>query len=165
MKKLTIIIAVAGILIFTGCKPEDIKSYEPYSAYNINNLQGTWKVSKVTQSDEDSKRKNFPYKTLDLTTSLNLSGIEISLNLNAAKPSTFSVNYGTAPQMFKFTEGNWQLDDVNKPGKFWLINNLDTVKFVLGAYTTLANNKLVLKQTKFLGNTPMITYEYEFSKN
>lgn len=165
MKKITCIIAISGLLLFAACKPESLKDYQSFSAVNLSSFQGTWKISKVTQSDEDSKRKLFPYKTLDLTTSLNLTDIALTLNTASAAPAGFTVNYGTAPKVFKITSGSWILDDINKPGKLSLINGTDTVKFTLGAYSQLANKKLVLKQIKSLGGTAMVTYDYEFSKN
>ncbi len=165
MKKITLIIAILGLLFFAACKPESLKDYESYSSVNLNSFQGQWKISLVTQSDEDSKRKLFPYKTLDLTNSLNLTSIVLNLNIASAAPGTFTINYGTAPPVFKINSGSWKLDDINKPGNLWLINGIDTVKFTLGAYSQLANNKLLLKQIKSLSSTKMITYEYEFSKN
>lgn len=165
MKKITLITAISGLLFFAACKPESLKDYESYSSVSLNSIQGQWKISKVTQTDEDSKRKLFPYKTLDLTSSLSLSTISLTLNTTTGTPSTFAVNYGTAPSVFKISAGNWQLDDINKPGKLWLINGVDTVKFTLGAYSMLDNKKLLLKQVKSLSGTAMITYDYEFSKN
>jgi Domain of unknown function (DUF5004) len=165
MKKLAFIIAISGLLLFAACKPESIKGYEPFSSVNVNTLQGQWKIISVTQTDEDSKRKLFPYKTLDVTSLLNLSDVKLSLNASGSAPSTFTAAYGTAPQIFKLSSGTWKLDDNNKPGALWLINASDTVKFTLGAYGKLANNKMSLKQVKSLGGTAMITYEYEFSKN
>jgi len=165
MKKLTLITAISALLLFGACKPESIKDYEPYSSVSLNSIQGQWKLSKVTQSDEDSKRKLFPYKTLDLTSSLNLTNISVTLNTAASAPSNFTINYGTAPSIFKITSGTWKLDDVNKPGNLWLINGPDTVKFTMGAYSLLDNKKMLLKQIKSLSGTAMVTYEYEFSKN
>ncbi|MEO7264175.1 MAG: DUF5004 domain-containing protein [Ferruginibacter sp.] len=165
MKKITTILAISALLVFAGCKPESIKDYQANSAYSLDALQGQWKLMKVTQTDEDSKRKLFPYKTLDLTTSMNLTDIAINLNLASAVPATFTAAYGNAPKIFKLTTGNWKLDDNSKPGKLWLINGTDTAKFTIGSYNQLASKKLVLKQVKYLGTAAMITYEYEFSKN
>jgi hypothetical protein len=165
MKKITFIIAITGLMLFAACKPEAIKDYESYSSASVASFQGTWKVTKVTQTDEDSKRKLFPYKTLDLTSSLNLTDIKVTLNAANNAPSSFAINYGLAPQLFKISSGTWKLDDNNKPGKLWIVNGVDTTKFIIGAYSQIANNKMSLKQTKSLGGTDMVTYEYEFSKN
>lgn len=165
MKKITFIIAIAGLLFFAACRPESIKEYETFSSADVTSFQGLWKLTKVTQTDEDSKRKLFPYKTLDLTSSLNFTDIKLTLNLNGSVPAAFTANYGAAPQIFKISGGTWKVDDNNKPGKLWLINGTDTTKFTLGAYSKLQNNKMSLKQVKSLGATQMITYDYEFSKN
>jgi len=165
MKKITIIAAFAGLLLFSACKPETLKDFIPYSGFELANLQGTWKITKITQTDEDAKRKDFPFKTLDLTPYLNLSAVTLTFNTSGTQPSTFTVNYGSAPQVFNLTSGSWNLDNIDKPGNLSLINGTDTTKFVLGSYNLLPNKKLLLKQTKYLGTTPMISYEYEFSKN
>jgi Domain of unknown function (DUF5004) len=165
MKKITFIIAISGLLLFAACKPESLKDYQTFSSASITSLKGVWKLSKVTQTDEDSRRKLFPYKTLDLTSSLKLTDVVLTLNGDATAPTNFTINYGAAPQVFKISTGTWKLDDNNKPGKLWIINGVDTTKFTLGAYSQLANNKMSLKQFKSLGATQMITYEYEFSKN
>jgi hypothetical protein len=165
MKKITFIIAISGILLLAACKRESIKDYQSLSNYSLQALEGSWKLTKVTQTDEDSKRKLFPYKTMDLTSYLNLTNVALTLNLASAVPGTFAANYGTAPKIFKFTSGNWKLDDNNKPGKLWLINGTDTTKFIMGSYTQLGDKKLVLKKIKSLGGVPMIIYDYEFSKN
>jgi Domain of unknown function (DUF5004) len=165
MKKITFIIAIIGLLLFAACKPAAIKDYETFSAADVTSFQGQWKITKVTQTDEDSKRKLFPYKVVDLTSTLNMLDIRLILNLNGGVPAAFTANYGAAPQIFKIAGGTWKVDDNKKPGKLWLINGTDTSKFTIGAYSQLQNNKMSLKQVKSLGSTEMITYEYEFSKN
>ena len=165
MKKLTIIAAFAGLVIFSACKPETLKEYTPYSGFELASLQGTWKVTRIIQTDEDAKRKNFPFKTLDLTPYLNLSAVTLTFNTSGTAPTTFTANYGSAPAIFGLATGSWILDNIGKPGNLSLVNGTDTTKFVLGSYNLLPNKKLLLKQTKYLGTTPMISYEYEFSKN
>jgi hypothetical protein len=165
MKQITFILAISGLLLFAACKPAAIKDYETFSAADVTSFQGVWKVTKVTQTDEDSRRKLFPYKVVDLTPTLNMTDIKLTLNLNASVPAAFTANYGAAPQVFKISGGTWKVDDNKKPGKLWLINGTDTSKFIIGAYSQLQNNKMSLKQIKSLGATAMITYEYEFSKN
>jgi Domain of unknown function (DUF5004) len=165
MKQITFILAISGLLLFAACKPAAIKDYEAYSAATVSSFQGVWKLTKATQTDDDSRRKLFPYKTLDLTSSLNLTDVKVTFNVTGNAPSGLSVNYGAAPQIFKISTGTWKLDDNNKPGKLWMINGNDTTKFTLGAYSQLSSNKMSLKQVKSLGTTEMITYEYEFSKN
>ncbi len=165
MKKITTIIAISALLVYAACKPESIKDYQSSSAYSLEAFQGQWKITKVTQTDEDSKGKLFPYKTLDLTSVMSLTDIVLGLNVASATPANFTLTYGNAPKIFKLSAGNWKLDDNNKPGKLWLINGTDTTKFTIGSYNQLVNKKLLLKQIKYLGTAAMITYDYEFSKN
>jgi Domain of unknown function (DUF5004) len=165
MKKITCLLALAALLYLSGCRPAAINDYQDYSASSVTALGGNWKLTKATQTDEDAKRKGFPYKTLDISTALNLNAVRLTLNANNGAPSTAIVNYGTAPSIFKITNGNWLLDNKDKPSQLWLANATDTTKFILGDYNKLSNNILSLKQKKFLGNVEMITYEYEFSRN
>jgi hypothetical protein len=165
MKKIACLFALAALLYLSGCKPASLNEYDSYSAANVAALAGNWKLTKAVQGDEDSKRKAFPYKTLDITNVLNLTEIRLALVSSGGNPTTATVNYGAAPRIFKITSGNWLLDNKDKPGQLWLANATDTTKFILGSYGSIANDKITLKQTKNLGTTSMVTYEYEFSRN
>lgn len=165
MKKILLAIMVVATLYIASCKPESLKDYETSSAFNLSNLQGAWKLSKVTQRDEDAARKGFPYKDLDITNALGQTQVVLTLNLNAGAPGTYTINYGTAAKLLKVGNGNWILDDVNKPGKLNLASPTDTAKLILGSYANLLNNKLVVVQKKYFNGKEAITYNYEFSKN
>ncbi len=165
MKKIVFAILVTMALYFAACKPESLKDYESNSAFSISSLQGTWKLTKVTQRDEDAARKGFPYKDLDVTAALGQSQVAITLNLAGNAPGTYTINYGTGAKLLKVGNGNWFLDDVNKPGKMNLASGTDTAKLILSNYANLLNNKLVMVQKKFYNGKEAITYNYEFSKN
>ncbi len=156
---------VSATLYMAACKPESLKQYEPNSAFSLSNLQGTWKLSKVTQRDEDAIRKGFPYKELDLTAPLGQNQVTLTLNLSGTAPGAYVINYGTAAKLLKVGNGNWILDDVNKPGRLTLASGTDSAKLVLSSYANLLNNKLILVQKKLLAGKEVITYNYEFSKN
>jgi hypothetical protein len=165
MKKIVFALLVSAALYLAACKPESLKTYEPNSAFSLTNLQGTWKLTKVTQKDEDAIRKGFPYKELDVTTALNQNLVTLTFNLNGAAPGGYVINYGTAAKLLKVGNGNWILDDINKPGRINLASGTDTAKLILGSYANLLNNKLILVQKKFFNGKEAITYNYEFSKN
>ena len=149
------------IIAIASCKPDSIKSFQGYSAYSTSSLQGVWKLTKAVESDEDAKRKNFPFKTQDITNLFNLTDITVTL----AADGSVTANYGTAPTLFNLTTGSWKLDNPRTPSQLFFISGVDTTKFILGAYNNLPAKKLVLKQTKYSGTTPMVSYDYEFSKN
>lgn len=165
MKRIVFAIMVSAALSLAACKPESLKEYESNSAFSINTLQGAWKLTKVTQVDEDAARKGFPYKVLDITAPLAQTQVVLTLALNGSNPGTYTINYGTAAKLLKVGNGNWSLDNVAKPGKMNLNTASDTTKLIMGAYGNLQNGKLLLVQKKFIGTKEAITYNYEFSKN
>jgi hypothetical protein len=167
MKKnfvLMIILVVA--LAWNGCHPEDLKDFTPASNGEVSGFFGTWKGTAVNQRDVGAESKGFPYKNEDMTGALGFTNVKITLNGSASAPSTFAIDYGTAPQFFRFSAGNWKVDNVSKVGKVYLINagNTDTITLVSGSYQDLLNSKLSFTQTKTLLGSPAIIYEYKFSK-
>ena len=155
---------VTTAILFYCCKPETIKTYETIESGDLNSIVGVWKGQSVTQRDNDAERKNFPYKSMDVTAPLSFAEVKLTLNASNNQPSTFNIDYGTAPKLFKLTSGNWKVDNTQKVGKLWLYNGLDTVKLTLGSYNLIANNKLQLVWEKALLGKSAITYESQFTK-
>jgi Domain of unknown function (DUF5004) len=165
MKKLFIAAATVAVIFITSCKPESFKDFESNSAFSVSKLQGTWKVTKVTQTDEFAASKGFPYKTLDLTSLLKQNEITLTFAATAGAPTTYTINYGTAAKLLGVANGNWQLDNLEQPQKLDLASGTDTAKLTMANYSLLANNKLMLIQQKMQGNKLVLSYTYEFSKN
>ncbi len=154
------------MLGIAGCRPDAIKDYSGVDNGSVTALYGTWNGSSVNQRDIGAEAKGFPYKNEDMTASLDFTKVKITLNGTGTTPADFNINYGTAPQFFKFNTGNWKVDDPAKVGKVYLINGAgtDTITMVMGSYQELLNNKLSFVQTKTLLGQPAIVYEYKFSK-
>lgn len=164
-RQLTLLIITAvTVLAFTNCQPDKIDAYVPREAGNVASVTGTWKGVSVIQYDNDAVRKNFPYKSQDITSVLEFTKVTLTLNSTANQPGTFTINYGTAPAFFKLTSGNWKTDNSSKIGKMELINGTDTVRFTMGSYLLLDQNKLRITQVKTLLGKEAITYEFNFSK-
>lgn len=166
MKKYLIMIVAALVFVGFNCSPEDLKPFEPVNHGEVASLYGTWKGLSVNQRDIGAESKGFPYKNEDMTSTLGFTNVKVTLNGTASAPSTFTIDYGTAPQFFKFNAGNWKVDNASKVGKVYLINaaNTDTITMVMGSYQDQMNNKLSFTQTKTLLGSPVIVYEYKFSK-
>jgi len=165
MKKLFIAAATVAVFFITSCKPESFKDFESNSAFSLAKMQGTWKVTKVTQTDEFAASKGFPYKTIDLTNLFKQNEITITFNVSAGAPSGYTINYGTAAKLLVVGNGNWLLDNLEQPQKLDLASGSDTAKMTMANYSLLANNKLMLVQQKKQGNKLVTSYTYEFSKN
>ena len=161
---LTIITAIVSTVVFPHCQPDDAKVYVPREAGSVTSVTGVWKGVSVTQRDNDAEKKNFPYKTQDVTSVLDFTKVTLTLNSSANLPGTFTINYGTAPAFFKLTSGNWKVDNVNKIGVLQLYNGNDTVNLVMGTYLLLDQNKLRIVQSKSLLGQAVVTYEFNFSK-
>src|SRR3954467_10616328 len=108
--KLTLVTALAGIVLYS-CKPESFKDLgtQPVIA---STLVGTWKLTKVTQTDEDAKRKGFSYGPInilqtDLTNVFPYTDFKLTLNANGNTPTTFTTTPGNSPKVIKLASGNW----------------------------------------------------------
>jgi hypothetical protein len=158
-------ILIIGILVaFAACRPEKIRPYEKGEAGSVNSIAGVWKGSTAIQRDNDAERKNFPFKSLDITAPLGFTQYKLTLNAANGQPSNFTIDYGTGVPFFKFTSGNWEVDNTEKVGTIKLYNGLDTAKFVLGAYNLIDQDRLLLKRSKQLLGKDAITYEFNFIK-
>lgn len=157
---------LAGFALVTAgliaCSPDAIKDYVPVNNGSVTNITGTWNGVSVNQRDVSAENKNFPYKSMDITNALQFNNVK--LTLNGTSSGTFAFNYGAAPQFFKFSTGNWSVDNSEKVGKLYLVNGTDTMTMVLGSYNYLLQNKMQLTQTKTLLGKPAIVYEFMFSK-
>lgn len=158
------LLAGIGFLLVTvwSCKPDQLKEYTATDNGDVSKLIGTWNGTSVNQRDIGAENKNFPFKSQDITAPLQFNNVK--LTLNGSTSGTFTINYGTAPQFFKFSSGNWSVDDVKKVGTVYLVNGIDSVVLTMGSYQFLLQNKLQFKQTKSLLGKPAIVYEYTFSK-
>ena len=163
MIRSTLLIMLVAVVI-TSCQPEKMKDYVPVTTGGVESIAGTWTGTTVLQTDMDAQRKNFPYKTQDISNLLEFNKVKITLTANAGQPTTFNIDHGTAPPIFKITSGTWKVDNAQKVGNISLINGTDTIKLVLGSYSLLASNKMLLKQSKTLLGVEVINYEFNFSK-
>jgi hypothetical protein len=166
MKKIISSAILVLALVWSSCSPEELKDFTAVDNGNVEAIYGTWNGTSVNQRDIGAEAKGFPYKNEDMTAALDFTKIKLTLNGTGSTPGSFSINYGTAPQFFKFNSGNWSVDNPSKVGKIYLINGAgnDTITMVMGSYQELLNNKLKLVQTKTLLGQPAIVYEYQFSK-
>ncbi|MFN4892853.1 MAG: hypothetical protein ACK5G0_03715 [Bacteroidota bacterium] len=150
------------VLHVVSCRPEPIQPLTPSENGSASKLIGTWKGVAVNQRDIGAENKNFPYKNLDITAPLQFTNVK--LTLNGTNRGNFTFDYGTAPAFFKFSTGNWSVDDSTKVGKLYLVNGTDSMVMDIGSYNFLLQNKMQLKQTKTLIGRPAIVYEFLFSK-
>lgn len=162
-KKITL--ALAATLVLAACKPDKVKDYQPAELGSVKSIAGVWKGTSVIQRDNDAERKNFPYKSQDITSFVDFTKVKLTLQENNGQPTTFSVDQaGAAVNIFKFSTGTWKVDNAGKVGTIALINSNDTIRLVLGNYGLLSQNTMMLKQAKTLLGTEVITYEFNFSK-
>lgn len=145
-----------------SCKPEELKDFTAVNNGDVSRLIGTWSGISVNQRDVGAENKNFPYKNQDITAPMQFSNVK--LTLNGTTSGTFSINYGTAPQFFKFSSGNWSVDNPSKVGTLYLVNGTDSMVMTMGSYQYLLQNRMQLKQAKTLLGKPAIIYEFTFSK-
>lgn len=156
------VLAITAVM--AACTPEKIKDYEPVESGNVKSIAGTWTGTSVLQRDNDAERKNFPYKSMDITNVLEFNKVKLTLNESNGQPAGFTIDHGTAPRIFKITTGTWKVDDASKVGVITLVNGTDSIRMILGNYNLVRDNKMKLTQSKQLLGKDVITYEFNFSK-
>jgi hypothetical protein len=161
----SIVAMLALTAVLAACKPERLKDYEPVVAGDVKSISGTWTGASVLQRDNDSERKNFPYKSMDITGTLDFTKVKITLQEANGQPTNFTVDQSAAAvPIFKFTSGKWIVDNASKVGLITLVNGTDSIKMVLGSYMLLQQNKMKLTRAKTLLGKDVVTYEFNFSK-
>ncbi len=162
LKLYTIIILLACL---NACKPEEFGPIgEPRVV--LENLAGTWTISKVTQIDNDAVKKGFPYTSMDITNVYPYKEFKLTFNLNEkGEPSTFSTTPGNAPKIISLASGNWTADNLLAPKILTFKSGTSTSTIEMGSYNSFNNNMLMLRVIRMLNGKAVVTYEYEFSKN
>ena len=161
----TIIVLLFAAILFASCKPDSIRDLG-IERDLVSSLNGTWKLNKATQVDEDAAKKGFPYKQLDITNLFPYTDFEFTLNVNAGTPTTFTTKPGASPKLIKLASGTWYADNIKFPKNLYFTNGSLTDTVSLGGYPVGASNTLQLKKEKkdFVTGKLLISYSYEFSK-
>ena len=155
---------LAGLLA-AGCKPENYKPLGK-AATPITTLAGTWKISSVTQKDENAANFGWPYQTTDLTSLFPYTDFTLTLNMNGNVPTTFTAAPGQAPKIITLTSGSWTVDDPTYPQVLTLANGSDTAKVTLGSYPSGINPslKVAVARRDAASGKLLISYSYVFVK-
>ncbi len=166
IKNFLLLAGVLATILTGGCKPENYKPLGK-SATPINALAGTWKITSVTQKDEDAANKGFPYQTADLTNVFPYTDFTLTLNMNGNNPTTFTTTPGNSPKIINLASGNWTVDNPVYPQVLTLANATDTAKVTLGGYplgASASNLKIALAKHDAASGKLLISYSFVFSK-
>ncbi len=176
MKKIIKITGLFAIIIslLDACTPDkDFMVGTPQD--RPAQIAGTWKLQTVTQIDLIAKNYNFvdpsrPDISLiqqDISDAAPFSEMSMALVIDAANvPTTFTINYGNAPKIFKISSGTWRVDDLKAPGNIKMINGPDTISTIIGGVNTLSANLMTLQLIKYQqSGKPATQYNYNFKKN
>lgn len=164
MKKIYVLsIALMGLLVFS-CRP-DTDGIVGSERSILSSLSGSWKLTKVTQTDEDAKRKGFPYQTMDLTSLFPYTDFQLTLDATSGAPGNFTTTPGSSPKIISLTSGGWTVDDPAFPKNITLTSGSATELVTLGGYPVAGSEKLVLKkEKKDASGKVQVSYSYEFTK-
>ena len=164
MKNIKYIILALCIISIWGCKPEEFGPIGSESNV-LKEMQGTWRLSKVTQIDQDATTKGFPYKQLDITNVYAYKDLVIALLGDAAgSPTTFTITQGNSPKISDFNSGTWTVDNISAPNIITLKNGAATSDLTLGSYAGLKSGKFYLKRIRKSNGKVIVSYQYEFTK-
>jgi len=162
------LVAVAALL--NACRPDKYSELGT-PATVASSLAGTWKLSKVTQTDEDAKSKGFQYgsvnvQTMDLTNVFPYTDFKLTLNANGSTPTTFTTTPGNSPKIIKLASGNWTFDNPTYPKVITMANATDTARITLGSYPSGAAPvlRITSERRDATTNKLLISYSYEFTK-
>lgn len=149
--------------IFLACQPESLKPIGDRPNY-MQQIPGSYKLSRVVQSDIKAVKNNYPYRTLDITHKFPYTDFELTMNVAAGATGTFTTKQGNAPTVIRLASGNWGVDNQDAPKQIFFANGTDSVKLEIGNYTSLRNNQLTLRLVRTLDGKPVINYDFEFTK-
>jgi Domain of unknown function (DUF5004) len=161
------VLLMAGL--FSACRPDKFEDIGP-ARNTLSSFAGTWKLTKVTQKDEESTRKGFPYAELDLTTLFPYTDFTLKLDVDAKfLPTTFTNTPGNSPKIITLTSGQWSVDNVQQPTVITFKNGTVTELVTLGGYPVGGNKNLKFKVERrdadpAANNKLLISYTYEFTK-
>jgi Domain of unknown function (DUF5004) len=161
------VLLMAGL--FSTCTPDKFEDIGPVRNV-LSSFAGTWKLTKVTQKDEESARKGFPYAELDLTTLFPYTDFTLKLDVDSKFiPNTFTATSGNSPKIITLTSGIWSVDNLQQPTVITFKNGAVTELVTLGGYPIGGNNNLKFKVERrdadpAANNKLLISYTYEFTK-
>ena len=164
INKIAIVVLLATIVL-AACRPASFEDMGIQRNF-LQSVNGTWKLTKATQVDEDAAKKGFPYQQLDITNLFPYTNFVLTLNVNGNAPTTFLAVPGTAPKIVKINSGNWTVDNLNFPKNIYLSNGTSTDTISLGGYPVGASNTLKISKQKREASSGklLISYSYEFAK-
>ena len=174
MKKILSYSLLAGLLAVSmqSCKPDnDFTIGQPQN--RLQQLAGTWRLQSVIQTDLNAKNNNYTdaarpdinVQQMDITSAAPFTDLKLTFAQGADNvPTTFAVDYGAAPKIFKNAAGTWMVDNLATPGAVKFMNGSDTIQVKLGNVSNLSSNKLTLIRIKSQGSKPKIQYDYNFIK-
>lgn len=164
MKNIKHIVLGLFIISLWSCKPEQFGPIGSDSNV-LKEMQGTWRLSKVTQIDQDATTKGFPYKQLDITNVYPYKDLVIALQGDVAgTPTTFTITQGGSPKISDFNSGTWAVDNNTAPNLITLKNGTSTSDLTLGSYAGLKSGKFYLKRIRKSNGKIIVSYQYEFTK-
>jgi Domain of unknown function (DUF5004) len=161
------VLLMAGL--FSACRPDKLEDIGT-PRNNVATFAGTWKLTKVTQKDEEAARKAFPYAELDLTTLFPYTDFTLKLDVDSKLlPNTFTTTPGNSPKIITLTSGQWSVDNAQQPTVITFKNGAVTELVTLGGYPVGSNKNLKFKVERrdvdtATHNKLLISYTYEFTK-
>ncbi|MEO1654939.1 MAG: DUF5004 domain-containing protein [Bacteroidota bacterium] len=149
-----------------SCTPEDFPPIGDRPD-RFAQLQATWSLAAVIQTDNDAERKGFPAFAVTQDISNDFPFTEFQLTLNG--DGSFSVNQGNSPSIIGgLTSGTWTTDDPDFPSMISFTDGSGSFDIGIGSFAEIDSNALSLKLTRFEEKggalEAVTTYEYRFTK-
>ncbi|AHM63313.1 hypothetical protein D770_25340 [Flammeovirgaceae bacterium 311] len=156
------------MLLAFACSPDEPGPIgEP--ANKVNQIRGTWEISRVVQVDLAAEQKGFPTiaRTKDITNALpgmSYAGATFRFDATANGPGSFDIDKGNSPLMLPAT-GTWAFNDPQYPSAVVLTANGSNHELEIASFAQAEAGVIVFKVVRSAPERgPYVRYEYYLNK-
>lgn len=167
---LVLLVVASWLLLLSACNVFDYPEIEEPISVKVSELNGTWRVSKVTQFDQEAIDNGFPedVQKRDITAQFPFAEYNLAFTLDAqGRPATFLVTPGNAPNFLAINSGSWSVDHPVFTTQINLFDatNPNSAAFRVKRISSDVIALQLLRNAADDANTLYLFYEYEFTKN
>jgi hypothetical protein len=168
-KNFLLVSMVCVVAFVLSCQPEnDFPELKNPLAIKPALLEGSWKVAKVTQYDQEALDNGYPsdVQSREITDAFPFSEYQIEFMLDeSGRPANYKITPGSAPNFLKLNEGKWSVNDPVFATEIRMTSPTDpnTASFKIKKLSENVIQLQVLRKDAADG-TLYSFYEYEFVK-
>jgi hypothetical protein len=168
--KLTIntFLGMGLMMIAFACSPDEPGPIgEP--ANKVEQITGTWEITRVIQVDIPAEQKGFPSiaKSRDITDVLpgmSYAGATFTFDVNGAAPGSFEIDKGNSPLQLP-ASGTWAFNDPQYPSAVVLTANGTEQVLQIASFAEVEAGAIVFELVRSAPERgPYVRYEYYLNR-